>query len=81
MSAGLCWPSSSMVTIQSEIALDMPARVAACWPKLRDNQISLTKEYSVASSRITRAESSIAPSWTRMTSFTRYEISPWLFRV
>ena len=38
MYAGSCWPSSSRVTIQSPPDDAMPARVAACWPKLRLSQ-------------------------------------------
>ena len=38
MNLGSCWPSSSIVTIQSEPVDVIPASVAGCWPKLRASQ-------------------------------------------
>jgi hypothetical protein len=40
--SGSCCPSSSIVTIQSALVLDMPARVAACWPKFRASHTGRT---------------------------------------
>ena len=70
MSAGSCWPSSSMVTIQSPLEDAMPAKVAGCWPKLRLSQTGRTKSWAPASSRITASERSGPWSFTRSSSMT-----------
>ena len=56
MNAGSCWPSSSIVTIQSPPEEAIPARVAACCPKFRLSQTVRTNGYCSASPRITAAE-------------------------
>ena len=70
MARGSCWPSSSIVTIQSLPDDAMPASVAACWPKLRVSQTARTWGCFASSSRITRGESSGPLSWTSSTSAT-----------
>ena len=46
---GSCWPSSSSVATQSAAVLAIPARVAGCWPKLRESQRSRRKGWCSAS--------------------------------
>ena len=68
---GSCWPSSSIVTIQSEPVDVMPASVAGCCPKFRDNHTGRTTGCAAASSRITTSEASSPWSWTRTISSMR----------
>ena len=71
MSRGSCCPSSSSVATQSADVLAIPARVAGCWPKLRDSQRTRTNGLFRASDCITDAEPSTAPSCTKRISLTR----------
>ncbi|SLJ82595.1 Uncharacterised protein [Mycobacteroides abscessus subsp. abscessus] len=70
MKRGSCWPSSSIVTIQSPRATDMPAMVAASCPKLRLSHTTRTWGYRWSSSWSTTSERSGPLSWTRTISST-----------